>query len=87
MVLMMKCTTHFAHIFAAITNISVVDRYSTVTCPLNVHYSPSNTLIRNSYGLWRMGVATSAISGISRVCFLRLESTATAVTPDDVREK
>ena len=40
-VFMMNHKTHFAHIFAAITNISVVDRYSTVTCPLNVHYSPS----------------------------------------------
>jgi len=46
MVLMMNGKTNFAHIFAAITNISVVDRYLTVTRPLHVRYirySPSNT--------------------------------------------
>ena len=35
MVLMMNRKTDFAHIFAAITNISVVDRYSTLTRPLH----------------------------------------------------
>ena len=39
MVFMMNRKTHFAHIFAAITNISVVDRYSTVTRPLRDRYA------------------------------------------------
>ena len=36
MVLMVNGKTDFAHIFAAITNISVVDRYLTVTRTLHV---------------------------------------------------
>ena len=38
MVLMVNGKTDFAHIFAAITNISVVDRYLTVTRTLHVRY-------------------------------------------------
>ena len=55
MVLMMNRKTDFAHIFAAITNISVVDRYSTVTRPLHVryvHYSPSNTQALDILAFW-----------------------------------
>ena len=55
MVLMMKGKTDFAHIFAAITNISVVDRYLTVTRPLHVRYvrySPSNTQALDILAFW-----------------------------------
>ena len=55
MVFMMNRKTHFAHIFAAITNISVVDRDSTVTRPLHVRYvrySPSNTQALDSLAFW-----------------------------------
>ena len=53
-VLMMKCTTHSPHI-AAITNISVVDRCSTVTRPLHdryVGYTPSNTQALDILAFW-----------------------------------
>jgi hypothetical protein len=55
MVLMMNRKTDFAHIFAAITNISVVDRYLTVTRPLHVRYirySPSNTQALDILAFW-----------------------------------
>ena len=55
MVLMMNRKTDFAHIFAAIRNISVVDRYLTVTRPLHVRYirySPSNTQALSLLAFW-----------------------------------
>ena len=57
MVFMMNRKTHFAHIFAPITNISVVYRYSAVTRPLHVHvryvrYSPSNTQALDILAFW-----------------------------------